>query len=144
MITEAKVLHPGPKNDGVVHIDRLEVWQGTRRRPVDLSNVEAWLRDNRPTLQERRSRFRPPPAAHLIQRPQRTGVTATEHTSPGRFQPPAGNALDQVLRTATLALYDHPALLEELASVRLVEAGTNRFKIDHDAGKHDDMTIALS
>lgn len=26
----------------------------------------------------------------------------------------------------------------------VVETGTNRFRIDHDAGKHDDRTIALS
>ena len=49
-----------------------------------------------------------------------------------------------MLRDGLLDLYEHPALLEELANVRLRDTTLpGVVRVDHDPGRHDDMVQAL-
>lgn len=51
--------------------------------------------------------------------------------------------LHLLLREHRLALPDDPELLAELANVRLRETTPGVFRLDHDAGKHDDRAVSL-
>ena len=126
-----------------VVVDRLAVWAGSRERPVSLEVVEAWVEEacrayRAPLV------FDPFQAAHLTQRLKRRGVRIVEHTftqaSVGRL----AVTLYQLLREHLLDLPDDDALVDELAAVRLVERSPGPYRIDHDAGAHDDRAIALA
>ena len=88
--------------------------------------------------------FDPFQAAHVTQRLKRRGVRIVEHTftqaSVGRL----AVTLYQLLREHLLDLPDDDALVDELAAVRLVERSPGSYRIDHDAGAHDDMTISVA
>lgn len=51
--------------------------------------------------------------------------------------------LHLLLRERRLSLPDDAELLDELANVRLRETSPGVFRLDHDAGKHDDRAVAL-
>jgi hypothetical protein len=54
-----------------------------------------------------------------------------------------GALLHTLIRNHTIALPRDEALIDELASVRLRET-PGGFRLDHDAGKHDDQAFAIA
>ena len=133
----------GRVNGVRVILDRLQVWQGTRAAPVDLSDVEAWLVEAA-TAYGAVPIVDPWQAALLVQRLRDRGIWATEfpftQASVGRL----AVAVHTSIRSHLLALPDDPELIDELAHVRLRETSTpGVIRMDHDAGRHDDRAIAL-
>jgi hypothetical protein len=53
-------------------------------------------------------------------------------------------SLHQAIRNHRIALPDDEMLLDELASVRLRKNTLGIYRLDHDAGQHDDQAIALA
>jgi hypothetical protein len=66
-------------NDSVV-LDRLQVWSGTRRNPVDLSEVEAWVAEAVAEYNGAAVFADPFQAVHMIQR-LRAGGFGSHRTS---------------------------------------------------------------
>lgn len=140
-----------------VRLDRLAVWAGSRESPVQLDEVEAWL-------VEVGGRYRnvvegwtglvsvPPPvvvdpyqAAQLTQRLRGRGwPNVTDYVFSASSVGRLARRLFQVLADRALELPDDPELLDELANVRLVERSPGQWRMDHDAGRHDDRAIALA
>lgn len=125
-----------------VVLDRLAVLSGTREHPVQLADVEAVA------LEAARAysapiRLDPWQAVGLAQRLRVRGVIVEEWSftpvSVGRL----ASTLHLLLREHRLALPDDPELLHELANVRLRETTPGVFRLDHDAGQHDDRAVAL-
>ena len=127
-----------------VALDRIAVWQGSRLRPVSLDAVEA-------TIVEAWQEYGSPPlvadpwqSAQLCQRLRARGVHVVEYTFTASSVSRLALRLHTAIRDHALALPDDPELLDELANVRLRETSPGVYRLDHDAGRHDDRAIALA
>jgi hypothetical protein len=127
-----------------VVVDRLQVWAGSRARPVQLAEVGEWLRYVAAEYHGASVVFDPHQAIDLTQRLARLGVRTAKYdftaSSVGRL----ALALYQALRNRTLSIPNDPELIDELLNVRLRETSPGIYRIDHDADKHDDRVIALA
>lgn len=128
---------------GIVTLDRIAVWTGTRLRPVRLGEVEEWIgkaaRDYRATVI-----VDPWQAAQLTERLRRSGVRIHEYAFSAQSVGRLASTLFLLLRERSIRLPDDEALLDELANVRLRETSPGVLRMDHDAGRHDDRAIALA
>jgi hypothetical protein len=127
-----------------VALDRIAVWQGSRREPVALDVVEsavleAWRAYGRPPIV-----LDPWQAAQLAQRLRARGVKVTEFTFTAQSVSRLALRLHGLIRDRALELPDDPELLDELANVRLRETSPGVYRLDHDHGRHDDRAIALA
>lgn len=125
-------------------LDRMEVWQGSRLRPVQLVDVEEWLAQASFTFNKAEVVVDPWQAVGLAQRLRGRGISVEEFTFSSASVGRLGSTLHQLFRDRALALPDDDALLAELASVRLTERTPGVLRMDHDAGKHDDRAMALA
>jgi hypothetical protein len=126
-----------------VVLDRLDVWQGSRDRPVSLAEVEAHLAmvaaNYRP-----RVLIDPWNAALLVERLRRRGARIQPFTFSAQSVGRIATNLATLLRQRALALpAADDALRDELANVRLRESGPGRVRLDHVAGRHDDRAVAI-
>jgi phage terminase large subunit-like protein len=125
-------------------LDRIEVWAGSKLKPVRLSTVGEWLLEASRTFNGARLVFDPFQAVGLSQRLEDAGVRTSSFTFSSASVGRLARTLHQLLRDRALVLPNDEALLEELANVRLVEKSPGVFRMDHDAGKHDDRAVALA
>ena len=125
-----------------VVVDDMRVWKPRPGAPVSHNeveeHVEATARDYRATVV-----YDPSELRGMAQRLSRAGVrmlpfTFTE-TSVGRL----ALTLFNLLKDRDIALPDDADLVDELVSVQLVHRGPGRWRIDHDAGQHDDRAVTL-
>jgi phage terminase large subunit-like protein len=127
-----------------VALDRMLVWQGSRRQPVSLDEVEGavletWRAYGRPQLVAD-----PWQGAQLIQRLRGRGVRVQEYAFTSQSVSRLALRLHGLIRDRGLELPDDPELLDELANVRLRETAPGVYRLDHDHGRHDDRAIALA
>jgi phage terminase large subunit-like protein len=127
-----------------VALDRMIVWQGSRREPVSLDAVEAtcveaWEAYGKPRMVADRWQ-----AAQLIQRLRRRGVKVEEYAFTQQSVSRLALTLHALIRDHALELPPDEELIDELGNVRLREVSPGTFRLDHDAGRHDDRAIALS
>jgi phage terminase large subunit-like protein len=129
--------------DGLVVVDRQDVWQGSRDRPVNLSEVEGFLRE---LWRAYRCPFRVDPfqAVHLSQRLRSAGIPVEEFTFSSQSVGRLAVTLYRLLADRLLLLPDDQELVDELVNVRLREPTPGQYRIDHDAGRHDDRAISLA
>jgi phage FluMu gp28-like protein len=129
--------------DGIVRLDRIGVWKGSRLKPVSLGEVEEWVY-RAAAEYGAEVVFDWWQAAQLTERLRRRGVRMREYVfstaSVGRL----ASTLFQVLREGTIQLPNDEALLDELRNVRLRETSPGVIRMDHDAGGHDDRAISLA
>ncbi len=127
----------------VVRLDRMAVWEGSRDAPVELDAVEAWLLEviqsyGAPVVVD------PYQAAQLTQRLRSRGWVVVEHAFTQQSVGRLARRLFQVISDHALELPDDEDLLDELRNVRLREKSPGVYRLDHDAGRHDDRAIALA
>jgi hypothetical protein len=127
-----------------LRLDRMEVWQGSRRQPVSLDVVEA-------TILEAWQGFGKPPlvvdpwqTAQLAQRLRARGVRVIDFTFSQQSVSRLALRLHGLIRDRALELPDDPELLDELANIRLRETSPGVYRLDHDQGRHDDRGISLA
>ena len=128
---------------GVVTLDRLGVWTGTKLHPVKLGEVEEWVakaaKDYRASVV-----VDPWQAAQLTEQLRSRGVRIADLLQRPEHRRLA-SSLYLLLRERTLRLPNDPELLDELANVRLCrESSPGVMRMDHDLGRHDDRAIALA
>jgi len=126
-----------------VVLDRMEVWAGSRRKPVRIEDVKAWLLEAHRTF---RAKVVADPwqAAHMAQELRRERVPVVEFAFSSQSVGRLAMTLHRLLRDRALALPDDAELLDELANVRLRETSPGVLRMDHDPDKHDDRAIALA
>jgi phage terminase large subunit-like protein len=128
---------------GRVVVDRQHVWGGTRARPVNLGEVEAFL------LQVHRD-YRchviidPYQAVHLGQNLRRAGVSVQEYPFTSQSVGRLAVTLFRLLRDRLLLLPADEDLVDELANARLRETSPGCYRVDHDPDRHDDRVISLA
>jgi len=148
LVNDATVIAVGhlATEDGsrVVVLDRMDVRQGSKGAPVDLGEVEETIAALSAVYNNARIVIDPYQAVHLAQGLRRSGHRVSEFTfsqsSTGRL----GLLMYRLLRDGLFDLPDDPELLAELAGVRLRENGVGSYRLDHDAGAHDDRAVALA
>jgi phage terminase large subunit-like protein len=126
-----------------VVLDRLQVWAGTRRKPVDLSEVEAWVAEAVAAYNKAAVYADPFQAVHMIQRLRKRRVRIASHQFTARSNAEVALTLHNLLRERRIVLPDDPELRDELSNVRLRETSPGVYRLDHDQGRHDDRAIAL-
>lgn len=125
-------------------LDRLEVWQGSRAAPVNLTEVEEWVGQAHYSYNRAVLVADPWQAIGMGQRLAARGVEVDEFNLNQGSNSRLASVMFQLLRTKALALPDDPDLLEELATVRIYEKASGLLKMDHDAGSHDDRASAIA
>jgi phage terminase large subunit-like protein len=131
------------ETDGRVVVDRQHVWAGTRARPVNLGEVEAFL------LQVHRDYHRcqvvldPYQAVHMGQNLRRAGVTVQEYPFTSQSVGRLAVTLFRLLRDQLLLLPADEGMVDELVNARL-ETAPGVYRIDHDPDRHDDRVISLA
>jgi phage terminase large subunit-like protein len=144
--TAAAICHAERSIEGRVRVvlDRLQVWSGTRKSPVRLSEVGEWLLFECRSYNGASIVFDPHQAIDLTQRLTDRGIRTHEFTFSSASVGRLASTLHLLLRDHALSLPDDELLLEELATVRLRETSPGVLRMDHDADKHDDRAIALA
>jgi hypothetical protein len=127
-----------------VVLDRIEVWQGTRERPVVLQQVEEWIEGTARTYNNAHVRLDPWQAVGMMQRLRRRGLAAEEFTFSSQSVGRIAAALHRALKDRLLALPDDEELLDELRNVRLEERAPGVVRLAHDPDRHDDRAVALA
>lgn len=125
-----------------VVLDRMHVLSGTRAHPVQLGDVEA-LAYEAATAYGARIRLDPWQAVGLAQRLRQRGVQVEEWTFSAVSVGHLAMTLHLLLRERRLDLPDDADLLDELSNVRLRESRPGVYRLDHDAGHHDDRAVSL-
>ena len=126
-----------------VVLDRIWRWQGNRRQPVDLGDVEAVVAEA-VTHYPGELVADPFQAVQLLQRLSARGVKASKFDFTTQSVGRLASTLLRLLRSRRLSLPNDRVLLEELAGVRIVENAAGVPRLDHDAGSHDDQAVALA
>ncbi len=127
-----------------VVLDRMEVWRGSRRRPVRLVEVEEWLEEASRAYGRAPVRFDPWQAVGSAQRLQARGVRVEEYPFHPRSIARLASTLLTLVREQALDLPEDEELLDELRNVRLRESTPGVLRLDHDPDRHDDRVIALA
>jgi hypothetical protein len=127
-----------------VVLDRMQVWHGSLKQPVQLQQVEDWIEEAASRYNRASVRFDPYQAVHLAQRLKRKGLHVSEFVFSASSVGKLANVLLQLIREHSLAIPEEPELLDELRNVRLKESSPNVYRIDHDRFQHDDRVIALA
>ena len=155
--TALSVVHVAP--DGVVHVDRLDVWQGRPDDPVQIPRVEAWVDDILRQFAPQAWVVDPANLEGTVQMMERRGLPVE------RFEPRGGKSnyeLAQHLRALVvnrrLAWYGGAGDLlvtnpstgitkretfgDELRGLR-VKRMPYGYRFDHENQKHDDRAVAV-
>ena len=147
VVAHAETIHAAPESPTVnghrIVLDRIQVWQGSKRTPVDLQAVEDWIAFASTSYGRARVVGDFWQFAGTEQRLSARGVEATAlHLSTpvvGRL----GSLLHVLIRNHALAIPADDELLDELAHVKLREVAGG-LRLDHLPGRHDDRAMALA
>jgi len=126
-----------------VVLDRIAVLQGSKRQPVSLADIEVLADESSRAYGRAPIRLDPWQAVGLAQRLRDKGVTVEEWTFSATSVGRLGSVLHLLLRDHRIDLPNDRDLLDELATVRLRESAPGVFRLDHDAGNHDDRAVSL-
>ena len=126
-----------------VVVDHLERWAGSRKRPVQLKDVEDWLARAAPEFNGARVYADPDQFVGSIQNLNRRGVRAQEWAFTSSSVGQVATALVQVFRNRQIWVPDSEPLKKELLRVRLRESVPGVTRLDHEQGGHDDQAVVL-
>jgi hypothetical protein len=142
-VNDRTVLAVGHREGDVVHLDRMQAWRGSRVRPVDFAEVEAFVVDA-----HKRFGFSltldPWQGLDLAQRLRTRGVYAKEFNFSTASKQKLAATLLSAINAGHLRLYEAEGLREELLALRLVQSTAGAWGFDHKRGGHDDRVVALS
>lgn len=142
-VNDRTVFALGHRAGDQVVLDRMQTWQGSRRRPVDFAEVERFI-----VASHRRFRFAlrldPWQGLDLAQRLRGQGVQAQEFTFSVASKQRLAASLLSTINSGNLALYEAEGLRDELLALRLVQTSSGAWSFDHRAGGHDDRAAALA
>lgn len=126
-----------------VVVDRIRRWKGSRRRPVQLAEVEEFIAWASVHYNRAQVYADPSQAVGLVQRLNASGVKAAEFAFTAQSVGQIGSALALALRNRQLSIPDDADLLDELGRVRLRTIAGGAVRLDHDRGDHDDQAVCL-
>jgi phage terminase large subunit-like protein len=125
-------------------LDRMEVWQGSRERPVELALVEEWVAAASGSYNRAHVVADPWQAVGLAQRLRQRGIAVEEFAFSASSVGRLAGTLVQILRNRTLDLPADDDLADELVNLRLRETSPGVVRLDHDSDAHDDRAVTLA
>ena len=152
LVNDATVLticHSEPTRDdsGVprnrVVLDRIWRWHGTRRRPVDMAEVEATIVEYFPAYKGA-VYVDPHQAGYLMGRLHQRGIPAIQYDFTSTSVGVLASTLLRLFRSRMIWLPKDQELADELGAVRLVENSVGTLRLQHVSGGHDDQAVALA
>jgi hypothetical protein len=143
VVAHAERVSEDPGASVRVVVDRIGRWRGSRRKPVNLSEVESWV--EMACVEYHRAPLHADPyqAVGLLQRLKARGVRAEQFTFSAQSVGRVANALHLALRNRLLLLPDDEDLRGELGRVRLRETSPGAVRLGHDSDAHDDQAVAI-
>ena len=133
----------GHREGELVHLDRLQTWQGSRRAPVDFAEVERFVVESHPRFGFR-LRLDPWQALQMAQSLRSQGIPTDEFAFSQGSKQRLAQTLLHSLNAGKLRLYDAEGLRDELLGLRLRQSASGAWSFDHTAGGHDDRAVALA
>ena len=130
----------GPKR---LIIDRLDRWQGTKKAPVQLSQVEEHVAGLSAQFNKARVVADPMQFVGHLQNLNKRGVKAEEFTFGATTVGQVATSLVQTFRNQLIVIPDAPVLKDELLKVKLRESSPGVTRLDHDRSSHDDQAVTL-
>lgn len=137
------VVAVGHLEDDVVWIDALDVFKPTKRRDIDLDQVEGCV-EGRARQYGAVSHFDPALGFQMMERLRRRGLRVVEFPFTAQSNSARTLTLLRLVREGRLALPDDEDLVDELVNLRVRETSPNVYRHDHSASGHDDMATAVS
>lgn len=133
-----------PKGLQKVVIDHLERWSGSKKRPVQLQDVEDWIVAHATEYNRARVLADPDQFVGNIQSLNRRGVRAGAFVFGATSVGQVATALVQAFRNRQIEVPDYKSLRDELVSVRLRESAPGVTRLTHDRERgHDDQAVAI-
>ena len=143
-VSDRTALAIGHRDGEAVVLDRMQVWQGTRARPVDFAEVEKFIVDAHKRFGFR-LRLDPWQGLDLAQRLRAQGVRAEEFPFSQSSKQRLAATLLHSLNAGNLKLYDGAeGLRDELLGLRLRQSASGAWSFDHSSGGHDDRAVSLA
>jgi phage terminase large subunit-like protein len=144
-VRETHERQPERPRDRRVVLDRMIVIRPPKGGEVQLQAVEDAVVEVHQQFRLARAVFDPWQAIGLAQRLHNRGVPVEEFTMSQASNARLTGVLYHLLSDRLLALPDDADLVDELANIRLREQSPGMApKMEHDAGRHNDQTIALA
>jgi hypothetical protein len=143
VVAHAERVSEDPGASVRVVVDRIARWRGSRRRPVNLSEVETWVEMASGEYHRAPLHADPYQAVGLLQRLKARGVRAEQFTFSAQSVGRVANALHLALRNRLILLPDDEDLRAELGRVRLRETSPGAVRLDHDSDAYDDQAVAI-
>jgi hypothetical protein len=141
--SDATVLAVAHREPALTVVDRLERYVGSRAREVDLSAVESRVYELARRYNSATVRMDPAQGIGAMQRLRAKGLKVVEHTFTTASNTRLAMLLHSTVREHRLSLPETPELVEEFLAVRLRELGPGIYRLDTDAGGHDDQVVAV-
>lgn len=142
-VNDRTALAIGHRDGDRVLLDRMQTWQGSRRRPVDFAEVEAFI-----VNAHKRFRFAlrldPWQGLDLAQRLRAQGIAAQEFAFTSQSKQRLASTLLSTINSGNLELYEAEGLRDELLALRLVQSSSGSWAFDHKRSGHDDRAVALA
>jgi hypothetical protein len=126
-----------------VVIDHLERWKGSKKNPIQVSDIENWIVENAPQWNRAPVYADPAQFRGNIQNLVSRGVRAKEWLFTATTVGQVATALVQTFRNRQIWVPDNAILKDELLKVRLRSATAGVTRLDHASGGHDDQAVAI-
>jgi len=134
---------PGTAGRPVV-IDLIRTWQGTPANPVSIEEVRRHLTELSATYGAAQALVDPHEAASIIEHLTAHRIRVSQYKFSQLSNNELARALYQVIRDQAIRLPDRSDLRDELLHLQLEEVQPGVWRMDHTAGRHDDMAIAIA
>jgi len=141
-VHDPSVVGLGHEAGGIVYVDKLITFQGSRESPVQLATVEAAVIDLCRRFTVREVRVESWQGLAAVQRLQTRGLPVRMFTPTAKSNAEEWPVLAQRLSTGTLVLPVHARLREELLGL-VVEMGSHGVKVVDRGKVHQDHAVAV-
>ncbi len=143
LTNDRTVLAVGHREGADIHLDQLQVWKGTKARPVNLAEVRDAILQAHTRYDLRALHFDRWQAHRLSEELSSAGVRCVPFEFTSASKQRYSGALLQALNGGTLRLYEPGGLEDELRGLTIRTTGGG-WSFDHGRRGHDDMAVALS
>jgi hypothetical protein len=142
-VNDATAFAIGHLWEGVIYLDLLNIWQGSRAHPVDFTEVESFIAasHDRYRFQLRADQWQ---SLQMLDRLRRRGVRADKFTFSQGSKQRLAQTLMSSLNAGRFRLYEAEGLRDELLGLRLEQSKAGLWSFNHRAGGHDDRATALA
>jgi len=140
--TALAVVHPHPLDGQTIVLDELQIWAGTRAKPVEIATIERAVVDAKRRYPSLRVLADPWQLKGSIQRLSKDGVSIAEFTFSSGSIAKLSSLLYELVSDASLRVFEDRELEQEILGLQVVQTASG-WRIDHRAGGFSDRAVAL-